>query len=90
MPAVTTVASRDLQLGLFARRGGAERFALASVPAVDAAIVAGAPVVLGVSGGRDSLALALRVSEHLDEVGHAGPRRLIHSDLGPCGIPMPT
>jgi len=82
MPAVTTVPLRDLQPGLFGRRGGAQRFALASAPAVDAAIAAGAPVFLGVSGGRDSQALALRVSEHLDAVGHAGPRLLIHSDLG--------
>ncbi|MFX8766511.1 hypothetical protein ABTM49_20105, partial [Acinetobacter baumannii] len=30
----------------------------------------------------DSQALAYRVHAHLDEVGHAGPRALIHSDLG--------
>ena len=82
MTAVATVPLRDLQLGLFNGRGGAERFALVSAPAIDVAVAAGAPVVLGVSGGRDLQALALRVSEHLDDVGHAGPRLLIHSDLG--------
>lgn len=32
--------------------------------------------------GKDSQALAYRVQAHLDEIGHAGPRALIHSDLG--------
>lgn len=59
-----------------------ERFALARDPMVDIALAGHAPVYLGVSGGKDSQALAYRVHAHLDEVGHAGPRALIHSDLG--------
>jgi 3'-phosphoadenosine 5'-phosphosulfate sulfotransferase (PAPS reductase)/FAD synthetase len=55
---------------------------LATTPEVDSLIAAGSPVALGVSGGKDSCALAFAVSEHLDAVGHAGPRLLIHSDLG--------
>lgn len=43
---------------------------------------AGAPVALGVSGGKDSCALAIATDEYLDSIGHTGPRVLIHSDLG--------
>jgi 3'-phosphoadenosine 5'-phosphosulfate sulfotransferase (PAPS reductase)/FAD synthetase len=43
---------------------------------------AGAPVAIGVSGGKDSSAVAIRTVEYLGAVGHRGPRILIHSDLG--------
>jgi 3'-phosphoadenosine 5'-phosphosulfate sulfotransferase (PAPS reductase)/FAD synthetase len=49
---------------------------------VDSLIAAGAPVAIGVSGGKDSCAAAIATVVHLDSVGHAGPRILIHSDLG--------
>jgi 3'-phosphoadenosine 5'-phosphosulfate sulfotransferase (PAPS reductase)/FAD synthetase len=39
-------------------------------------------VFVGVSGGRDSQALAYRVCAHLDDIGHQGRRFLIHADLG--------
>jgi 3'-phosphoadenosine 5'-phosphosulfate sulfotransferase (PAPS reductase)/FAD synthetase len=42
----------------------------------------GAPVAVGVSGGKDSSAVAVRTIAFLNEVGHSGPRVLIHSDLG--------
>lgn len=58
------------------------RGAVARDPAVDAALAGHAPVFVGVSGGKDSQALAYRVQAHLDDIGHAGPRALIHSDLG--------
>jgi 3'-phosphoadenosine 5'-phosphosulfate sulfotransferase (PAPS reductase)/FAD synthetase len=45
-------------------------------------IAGGAPVAIGVSGGKDSQAAALSVFEHLDRTGHAGPRILVHADLG--------
>jgi tRNA(Ile)-lysidine synthase TilS/MesJ len=38
-------------------------------------------VYVGVSGGKDSQALAYRVQEHLDAIGHSGVRALIHADL---------
>lgn len=41
-----------------------------------------APVAIGVSGGKDSQAAAMATFEHLDRIGHAGPRLLIHADLG--------
>jgi 3'-phosphoadenosine 5'-phosphosulfate sulfotransferase (PAPS reductase)/FAD synthetase len=43
---------------------------------------AGAAVAIGVSGGKDSSAVAIRLVEYLDHMGHTGPRVLIHSDLG--------
>lgn len=43
---------------------------------------ANAVVAMGVSGGKDSQAMAIRLNGYLDEIGHAGPRVLIHSDLG--------
>lgn len=39
-------------------------------------------VAIGVSGGKDSDACAIAVSRYLDEIGHSGPRVLIHADLG--------
>lgn len=51
-------------------------------PEIVALIEADAPVAIGVSGGKDSCALAFATIEALDEYGHTGPRVLIHSDLG--------
>lgn len=49
---------------------------------IAALLVAGAPVAIGVSGGKDSCALAFATVAHLDAIGHKGPRILVHSDLG--------
>lgn len=59
-----------------------ERFALARDPQIDIALMGHAPVYVGVSGGKDSQALAYRIQAHLGTIGHAGSRVLIHSDLG--------
>ena len=61
---------------------GASRFALEVPPEIVSVLDAGAPAFIGVSGGRDSQALAYRVCAHLDDIGHRGQRFLIHSDLG--------
>jgi len=43
----------------------------------------GRPVAMGVSGGKDSGALALSLTEYLDSINHPKEKRvLIHSDLG--------
>lgn len=55
---------------------------VATTPEVDALLLAGAPVAMGVSGGKDSCLLGFATVAHLDAIGHAGPRILIHSDLG--------
>lgn len=55
---------------------------LASNPRIRILIANGAPVAIGVSGGKDSQAAARSVFEHLDRAGHIGPRILVHSDLG--------
>lgn len=39
-------------------------------------------VGIGVSGGKDSVAAALRLAKYLDSIGHRGPRVLVHADLG--------
>lgn len=43
---------------------------------------AGAVVALGISGGKDSVAMAHAVVQYLDSIGHTGPRVLVHCDLG--------
>ena len=55
---------------------------IAVTPEANAALLANSPVAIGVSGGKDSSALAFATVEHLDAIGHRGPRVLIHSDLG--------
>jgi 3'-phosphoadenosine 5'-phosphosulfate sulfotransferase (PAPS reductase)/FAD synthetase len=55
---------------------------VASTPEIDAAIRSGAPVAIGVSGGKDSCAMGLALPDWLDRTGHTGPRILVHSDLG--------
>lgn len=61
---------------------GAARRRVATTPVVDAMLNRNAVVAVGVSGGKDSVAVALAVARHLDDIGHTGPRVLIHSDLG--------
>jgi len=51
-------------------------------PVVTDLLTTAAPVALSVSGGKDSSAMALVTSTYLDEMGHQGPRLLIHADLG--------
>lgn len=55
---------------------------ISTAPVIDALLAAGAPVAIGVSGGKDSQAAALATIGHLDRIDHIGPRVLIHSDLG--------
>lgn len=49
---------------------------------IDALIAQGAPIAIGVSGGKDSQAAALATFAYLDHMGHGGPRVLMHADLG--------
>ena len=70
------------QPDLFADPEGQARFEVATTPEIESALDHQAPVFIGVSGGKDSQALAYRLCDHLDNRGHAGPRLLIHSDLG--------
>ena len=51
-------------------------------PVVTDLLTTDAPVALSVSGGKDSGAMALATSAYLNEIGHQGPRLLIHADLG--------
>lgn len=74
---------RIQQLDLFSPAIAASGlYDVAVTPEVTAWLKEGAVAALGLSGGKDSTALALRLAEYLDEIGHKGPRVLIHSDLG--------
>lgn len=53
-----------------------------TTPDIEALIAANSPIAIGVSGGKDSCALAFATIAHLDSIGHNGPRVLVHSDLG--------
>jgi hypothetical protein len=55
---------------------------VATTPDVEALLATDAVVAIGVSGGKDSVACALAVARYLDAIGHAGPRVLVHADLG--------
>lgn len=55
---------------------------LSHTPEIDQLLATNAPVAFGVSGGKDSSALVLATNAYLDDIGHTGPRVLIHSDLG--------
>jgi 3'-phosphoadenosine 5'-phosphosulfate sulfotransferase (PAPS reductase)/FAD synthetase len=82
---VTLVPRRGLEapvIELFDLGLEASAYPIETAAAIDSAIAAAAPVFTSGSGGRDSMAVAYRVSEHLDQVGHRGPRYLIHADLG--------
>lgn len=64
------------------RRPGLADRPIAVDDRIAALLAADAPVALGVSGGKDSCALALATVSHLDAIGHKGPRVLVHADLG--------
>lgn len=57
-------------------------FAVSITPKVSEMLANDCVVAIGVSGGKDSIAAAIRLAEYLDDIGHAGPRILIHADLG--------
>lgn len=59
-----------------------DRYGVALTPEIRSLLSENAPVAIGVSGGKDSAATGIRLNEYLEDIGHAGPRVLIHSDLG--------
>ncbi len=73
------------QLGLFEIATRPHSYDVAITPEVERALPDHAPVAIGVSGGKDSSAVAIRTFEYLDARGHRGPRLLIHCDLGEIG-----
>jgi len=58
------------------------QYPISITPEIREQVDSGAVIAIGVSGGKDSSAVAIRLAEYLDEIGHTGPRVLIHSDLG--------
>ncbi|MFJ1470193.1 adenine nucleotide alpha hydrolase family protein [Massilia orientalis] len=61
---------------------GAEVPPVAMTPEIASLLARDCVVAIGVSGGKDSDACAIAVNKHLKEIGHTGPRLLVHSDLG--------
>lgn len=78
---MTLTKHQDRQFALFQLHGGGDR-TVATTAEIDTALKAKCAVAVGVSGGKDSAAAALRVIDYLDAVEHQGPRILIHSHLG--------
>lgn len=78
--------SKSLLVGLDEDCSGEEvlgaDFSVACPPEAAQLLGAGAVVAIGVSGGKDSCAVAMRLHRYLDAIDFKGPRVLIHSDLG--------
>lgn len=55
---------------------------VALTPVINELLNQDAPVAIGVSGGKDSSAVAIAVVTYLRELGHKGTVLLIHADLG--------
>lgn len=69
-------------LALPALKDPGAQLQVAMTPEVEQLLLKDAVAAIGVSGGKDSLAVALAVGRHLDAIGHRGPRLLVHADLG--------
>jgi len=81
----TTELPSRWQPDLFADQGALTRFDVATTHEIDSALDSKVPVFIGVSGGKDSQALAYRLCDYLGKRGHAGPRLLIHCHLACFG-----
>lgn len=73
---------RVFPVQLLNRHFGAEVPRVAMTPEISSLLARDCVVAIGVSGGKDSDACAIAVNKHLNEIGHTGPRLLVHSDLG--------
>jgi tRNA(Ile)-lysidine synthase TilS/MesJ len=67
--------------------------AVATTPELYRFLTEGCPVAIGVSGGKDSAAVAIATNNYLNAIDHKGPRILIHADLGvtewKASLPIP-
>ncbi len=71
-----------VQLALYPGEVAGSRYSVEHSDEILRHLSQGSPVAIGVSGGKDSSALAVRTILFLNEMSHRGPRVLIHSDLG--------
>jgi len=68
---------------IFPRMNAITSREILTTPETQRLVLAGAPVAIGISGGKDSTALAISLNAYLDQVGHPREKRvLIHSHLG--------
>jgi len=73
----------SMQIGLFAEDKNFDFLYPVYVTSEVSALLQDQSVVaVNNSGGKDSTAVAIRLNDYLNEIGHTGPRVLIHSDLG--------
>lgn len=61
---------------------------ISTTPDIDRLLASNAVVAVGISGGRDSQACLLAVNQHLNAIGHTGPRVAVHADLGRAEWPQ--
>lgn len=78
----TTVASSPLVFMPNAALATGQDLGLSMTPAIEHLLASNCVVACGISGGKDGTAMALRVAQYLDLIGHTGPRVLVHADLG--------
>jgi hypothetical protein len=79
---VSITASTSSQLSLFGAAPSEVVRWPALTPEVLSMLDANCVVAVSVSGGKDSIASALTVDRLLNQIGHRGPKLLIHGDLG--------
>lgn len=82
MAPLVSIKPAPEQAGLFDEPEVPFTRTVALTPEVEDMLRANCVVAVGVSGGKDSQACALAVARHLDQIGHTGPRLLIHAHLG--------
>jgi len=73
------VIESPIHLGL-ASRGKPNEVSV--TPEIERLLGSNAVVAVGISGGKDSDACAIATDRHLNQIGHTGPRVLVHADLG--------
>ena len=69
---------------LLCNRVSPVRFEVSAMPEREFALATGTPVFIGISVGKLAQAQVYRIGDRIEDLGHARPRLLIHSDLGPA------
>lgn len=78
----STVTTSPLVFMPRAALASGQDLGLSMTPEIEQLLGSNAVVAVGVSGGKDGTAAALLVDQHLNRIGHSGPRVLVHADLG--------
>lgn len=79
---------KKAQIGLFPDNNATNNIKLSynyevsTTPEVDALLDKSSVVACQISGGKDASSTAIRLNDYLNEIGHTGPKILLHSHLG--------